>query len=444
MRRKRNMRAGLLLLAAALLAGSIRAGEARALTLPEAVAVALDRNKDIAKAKEYKNLVLGRYIQERSAAFPHVTLSSGLTRASDESQNVMFEDFDFDFPTSQYLYSAGVEVSQALYTWGQVGAAIHAAKEGMADADVQLEIYRQAVVRDVSASFYDILLAKELLRLAKDTLRQKELHSEDAHKRFAEGVATDYDVLASDVDVENARPAIIRAENAIRVAQDRLAFLLGMDKRDVDAAGELAARPAQVPDFASCESVALANRPELKEIGHRVAIAKDLVKIYNAGDKPRLDFKGSFGWKEVWMGGMQGGGLTSSVGVYLTFPAYDGGYTKGKVIQAKSDEAQLGIEEAKLRDSIALQVRDALNQLREASEILKALGGTVAQAEKLLRMAETGYQYGVKTKLEVDDAQQNLNAARFNLAEARRNHIVAAITLDWVTGTLNMTDPAAP
>ncbi len=442
MRRKRDMRAGLLLLAVALLAGAIRAGEARALTLPEAVAIALERNNDIAKAKEYKNLVQGRYIQERAAAYPHVTVTSGITHASDKSQAVLFEGFDF--PTSQYLYDAGVEVSQALYTWGQVGAAIHAAKEGMADADVQLEIYRQAVVRDVSASFYDILMAKELVRLARDTCRQKELHAEDARKRFAEGVATDYDILAAEVDVENARPAIIRAENAIRMAQDRLAFLLGMDNRDVDAVGELAARPGALPDFASCEAVALANRPELKEIGHRIAIAKDLVKIYNAGNKPRLDFKGSFGWKELWVGGLQGGGVTSSAGVYLTFPAYDGGYTKGKVIQAKSDQAQLNIEEAKLRDSIALQVRDALNQLREASEILKALAGTVAQAEKLLRMAETGFQYGVKTKLEVDDAQQNLNAARFNLAEARRNHIVAAITLNWVTGTLNMTDPSAP
>ena len=56
--------------------------------------------------------------------------------------------------------SAEMGLSQALFTWGQIGAAIRAAKVGIATADDQLRIFRQAAFRDVSASFYDILLAK--------------------------------------------------------------------------------------------------------------------------------------------------------------------------------------------------------------------------------------------------------------------------------------------
>jgi HAE1 family hydrophobic/amphiphilic exporter-1 len=115
--------------------------------------------------------------------------------------------------------------------------------------------------------------------------------------------------------------------------------------------------------------------------------------------------------------------------------------TQGKVIQAKSDVANLKIDEAKLRDSITLQVRDAINACREAEEIVRSLSGTVRQAERLLRMAEKGFEYGVKTRLEVDDAQQNVNQAKGNLAKANRDYLVARATLEWVTGTIGEKKP---
>ena len=57
-------------------------------------------------------------------------------------------------------------------------------------------------------------------------------------RRYALGVATDYDVFAGKVDVENARPALIRTENLIQIAQERFRFLLGIGEQEVDAQGK--------------------------------------------------------------------------------------------------------------------------------------------------------------------------------------------------------------
>jgi HAE1 family hydrophobic/amphiphilic exporter-1 len=97
----------------------------------------------------------------------------------------------------------------------------------------------------------------------------------------------------------------------------------------------------------------------------------------------------------------------------------------------------LGIEEAKLFDSIRLEVRDAVNAVREAGEIIRALSGTVARAERLLLMAEKGFEYGVKTKLEVDDAQSSLVQAKGNLAMAQRGYLVARVTYRWALGIID-------
>ena len=43
----------------------------------------------------------------------------------------------------------------------------------------------------------------------------------------------------------------------------------------------------------------------------------------------------------------------------------------------------------------------------------------------------------MKTRLEVQDAEQNLRLARANVAAAQRDYQVARVNLDWVTGTLD-------
>ena len=85
--------------------------------------------------------------------------------------------------------------------------------------------------------FDDVLLAKELYALAVQNLDQKTRHLDEARRKFAAGVATDYDVLAAEVAVENARPDVIRRENLIRTSREKLRFLLGIEGQEVDVRG---------------------------------------------------------------------------------------------------------------------------------------------------------------------------------------------------------------
>jgi outer membrane protein TolC len=103
-----------------------------------------------------------------------------------------------------------------------------------------------------------------------------------------------------------------------------------------------------------------------------------------------------------------------------------------------SELRRLEIADAKLRDEIRLQVSEALSVLSESGEILTAGRDTVRQAKRLLEMAKKGFIFGVKTNLEVQDAEINLRQARGNLAKATRNHLAAAVTLDWVTGVIEL------
>ena len=405
----------------------------RVLTLEDAIGIASEKNRDIQKARSYQDWVKGKYVEERAAALPHLGLQGTAGRSWDGSFQALFGDF---YPAGQTVYSGEVTLSQALYTWGKVGAAIRGAKEGIASAEDQLNTYRQAAIRDTSAAFHDVLLAKEVRSIAAQNLEQRERHQHEARNRHALGTATDYDVLAAEVAVANARPEALRAENAVRVAGERLRLILAEPHLKGDVSGTLEAEPSDPPEFDAVYREALDKRPDLSDLRHRVNVYSELVTIAKAGDKPRLDLRGAAGWKELAAGPLKADGKTWNLGVSLSFPFFDGLATKGRVLEAKSDHDRALIEEAKTRDEVALQVRTTLDSVRVTASIIRALTGTVEQARRLLSMAEKGFEFGVKTRIEVDDANLNLRQAEGSLANARRDYLVARVNLEWVKGTL--------
>ena len=257
--------------------------------------------------------------------------------------------------------SAQIGLTQPLFTWGQVSAAIRAAKVGLQSAEEQLRVYQQAAKRDVSAAFYDVLLARELHALALHNLEQKKRHLEEARRKLQAGVATDYDVLAAEVSVENARPETIRTENQIRTARERLRFLLAIENGEVDVTGSLEAtllpsRPTRRP------SPWPARNGRTSPISATGSASTGSWSSWPARRTSRASIsRGRTAGTTLEQPAVSGDGPSWSVGVQLSYPFFDGLRTKGRVAQAESDLRRIQIDEAKQIDAVALEVREAVN-----------------------------------------------------------------------------------
>jgi HAE1 family hydrophobic/amphiphilic exporter-1 len=420
----------------------------KVLTLEQALAMAAEKNRDIQKAIEYQKWVQGKYLEERSYALPQATFSGSFVRNSDTRQRSLFTMFGSGgstdsnvnigeiFSGRQDAATAQFRVTQVLFTWGQIGAAVRAAKLGFGVADEQLRRFRQDVARDVTTGFYDVLVARELVTIAEEDLAQKQRHLDESTKRQMAGTATDYDVLAARVTAENAKPNVIHAQNLVRTARLQLAYLLA-ETGEIDATGTLSTPLEAAPTYQETLAKALANRPDLGELDATRGVYNELVNIAKAGNKLRVDF--SAGWGAGWIGlkTVSSHGYLWNAGVFASVPLFDGFRTKGQVAQARTDLARTSLDEMKLRDAVALQVQAAIDAVREASDVVTALSGTVTQAEKLLALGEKGFELGVKTRLDVQDAELNLANARLSLARAQRDYRVARVNLEWVTGTID-------
>ena len=223
----------------------------------------------------------------------------------------------------------------------------------------------------MTTAYCDVLVARELQKIAEEDLAQKQRHLDETTKRQSAGTATDYDVLAAQVVVENARPAVIRAQNTVRVARMQLAFCWPKPARSTST-GTLGVPLEAVPSYESVLARALANRPELAAQEDTLGVYKELVTIARAASKPRVDFSAAWGMGRIALPSVSSSGYLWNAGVVASVPLFDGWRTKGQVAQAQTDLARAGLDDQKLRDGIAVAVRTAVDAVREASEIEKA------------------------------------------------------------------------
>lgn len=414
--------------------------EQKNLTMEECLKLTLDYSRDILLAREGINISEGRYIEERASAFPYIGTETSIKRYRDEAIEktglppTYSKILGIPSPTlEQSEMESKLTLAQPVFTWGQVSAAINAAKHDMKSSEFKLQEVRQLALRESATVFYALLLGMELEKTAKDSIAQKQRHLNEAERKFKMEVATDYDVLSSRVALTNAEPELTRVQNSIRLLKDRVRYFTGMEG-DFEAKGTLVCDIEKPENLDKILSEANANRPDIKYYMSQVDTFNELVKVAKGSNKPRLDLKGELGIKKYVEHGEEYPGKNWNAGLYLTFPLFDGLRGKGQVMQAESRVTSYEVELKKLQDQILLDARQAINDVNEAIEIVKSLEATTVQAERLLQMAEAGYKYGVKTKLEVDDADSNLLSARINLAKARHDYLTAKTKLNWVKG----------
>ncbi|MCC6858161.1 MAG: TolC family protein, partial [Bryobacterales bacterium] len=263
--------------------------EATALTLPEAVRLAVARHPEVGKAKASADVLKGKVREVRAQALPDVAINGGITRWRDPSllNASGLDKFPEELrtalvPEGVNLFDYNISVRQPLYTAGKVGTALRLASVEAEGALSEIDRAEQDLALNVARSFYALMWAERYRDLVAETQRQKEEHARMARTRFQNGVATEVDALRSEVAVANGKPDLVRAENAIRQARAALNFYLA---RPIDfptrAVGEFEARAWDGGDLEKLSQEAMRRRPELNRLRiaeRSAAVQHDLAK----------------------------------------------------------------------------------------------------------------------------------------------------------------------
>lgn len=420
------------------LAGS--RAEERALSLQDCIDLALKQNPTVLKAQEELRRAHGVVVEARAAAIPSVTLSGQAERIDDRFID-QFPGGGTIFKNQEQPWAAQVEVAHNLYAGGRILAAIRASKYSNQIAILGFDRAVADVILSVRRTFYQILLAQAQVAVREQSVHLLEQQLEDTQHRFDVGAVPRFNVLRAEVELANAKPPLIRAQNDLRIARESLVNLLALDAPHVadftpiTLTGQLRYEPR---DFTLSNALdqALIYRPELQQAEKQVVVAKQNIKGAQAGYKPEIQIYGQYGVRNSVFSDQIDDTLDGwTIGARAQWALFDGLLTQGRVTQARAQHRQAELDADDTRRRVELEVRQAYSDYRQALELIEAQKKTVEQAEESLRLAEARFRAGTGTQLDVLSAQTALTEARSNEAQSLYDYNVAVATLERVTGT---------
>ena len=250
-----------------------------------------------------------------------------------------------------------------------------------------------------------------------------------ARTRFENGVATEVDVLRSEVAVANGQPEIVQAENAIRQGRSMLNYYL---VRPIDFPTKVAGTfEEQSWEEWGLEELmpGTPNGVVRKLVRLRIAerSAETQLELAKAESRMSVDFNGAYGIASARTANLVDGQFRRwSMGLSFTLPVFDGFRRSGLVWQAVANQRSARLEREKTEQQVRLGLQQGLDAIRTAQETITAARANIEQAEKVLEMTQSNYKYGAATTLDIVDAQTALSQARTNLLLGLHDYSVGA------------------
>jgi TolC family type I secretion outer membrane protein len=387
------------------------------LTLQQCIDIALQRNPTISAAGYSVNAATARVGQARSAYYPQVGLSGAYSKYS------LYTD-----PTngSQNLYQGNAALTQNIYDFGKTPSTVRIQRlnEDASRSDQRNTVSQ--VVFGVKQAYYNLLQAEKNKDVAIETVKLTQDQLDQAKGFFDAGVKSKYDVTSAEVNLSNAKLALIRAENAFSVARVTLKNAIGApDLPDFTIEDSLAFHKYPVT-FEDAVQRAYANRPDLQSVQAKKEASKESVSLARTGYYPALSGNASYGRTDNQFVPEKTGW---SAGVTLTFPLFSGFLTNYQVKEAKENLNIQKSNEETLRQSILLDVQQSYLNLRALEDGVAVAELTVQQAQENYDIVNGRYNAGVGSPLDVTSALVGLANAKTNYISALANYKIAEAAL---------------
>lgn len=327
---------------------------------------------------------------------------------------------------------------QPIWIGGKVGTALDIAKIYKEMSQSAFKLEKDKVTLDIKKNFYQILVLDDSRKVMAMVKKDAYNNLDKIEKLYEEGLVSEYDIIQARVRVKSIEPKIISLDNYYDLAKEYLKINMGLNtKEKIEIEGSISA--TFTPDTLDFCNTALMNRVELKLLENKRDILKENVKIQFADHLPSIvglanysfqsqndDFKNTF--KTDYGVGAFNVGLSASI------PIFSGMGTKAKVDQANIEVKKAGLEIAKTKKLINLQVKDVLSKLNLSRQEIILRDQEINEYEKALEITQVRYDNGLCTQLEVTSAQTALESSRLDKINTVHQYVTALIDLEAATG----------
>jgi outer membrane protein len=423
-----------------------------AMSLNDAVRIALDKNKSIEATNAAKKGADTRISEAQSGHLPKVNYSESWARSDNPvfvfssllTQNQFgvqnFQIGPLNNPDFLNNFQSQVTADQVLYDASQTKHAVRAAE---LTKDITSEEGRRTqmeVIAGVVRAYYDSLLSTDQLNATSQAMRSAEADLERAQAIRSAGMSTDVDTLSIRVHLAVVREQQIRREADVDVAHAALNDAIGLP---LDSPHTLTTplAPVDYPEgsLADHQNNAISLRPEARQAKLATSLADTHAASARSSLLPQVTLHGAFEADRQRF--VIRGGDNWLVSIGLRWNLFNGFSDKARIEESKFAQQRSSAEAARMDSAIRLQVHRAYADLHAATQRIEVAKASVGEAEESLRITQNRYEAGISNVTDLLRTETTVLEARTRHLAAVRDQRIAAAMLELAAGTLTPDSP---
>ncbi len=334
-------------------------------------------------------------------------------------------------------FSRSRSLSLRLALYNKEGSARISVGEAQVDAaEAIYQVRKKDLATRLGRAYFRLLFALDGVSLAQSAVETFEESVTSAASRLRGGEGTRTEVSEAEARLDRARAEVIDARDRVDVARRSLQVIVGIDTSSVvrppSPTRVLAIEPKGLDEWlARVDS----SNPEILARRLQAEVARREVGRARAGHYPRVDVIAALSRSaNDTVSTLNTTTSQSSLGLQLNIPIYSGGLVDASTRQAlllvSKSEQDLEAE----RNTQRVEVRTQFLAVANGGARIEAFEKAVASAELALEGTRFGLRAGLRTNLDVLNAQRQVFEARRDLSEAAYNYWIARLQLKAVAG----------
>jgi outer membrane protein len=402
------------------------------LSIEEAHRIALQNHPRIVAAQASASAISEEVTQARSAYYPN--LYGSLTGAESDSGTRIAAGL-LNNPTVFDRFATGLTVEQLVTDFGRTQNLVASARSQAQAAQAGVNFSRADVLLNVDRAFYGALRAQAVLRVAQETVKQRQLVSEQITALAQNKMKSGLDVSFANVNLGEAKLLLVKAQNDTQASMAVLAETLGLPAAPQFDLVEPTDAPPVLPALDEAIAAAEHSRPELAAAKFDVDSARHFAVAERDLSLPSISLAGVAGVAPFRQSPIPE--EYAAAGFNVNVPIFNGKLYSSRRAEADDRTRQASAELLDLQGRVDRDVRTVWLSASTAWQNLALTAQILEQANKALDLAQARYDLGLGSIIELSQAQLNQEQASIAQATAKYDFEAQFSELLYQEGSLH-------
>jgi outer membrane protein len=331
---------------------------------------------------------------------------------------------------------AGVAFSQLITDFGHTTNLVASSKLQERAQNANEIATKEDIVLATDQAFYNALQAQALLQVAKQTVATRQSTQGQINQLTQNNLRSTLDLTFANVNVSQAQLLQLDAASNANATMAALDEVLGLDHEvQYVLTDSTTAAPPPPPDVDVLTQLALKQRPDLASLDYSRQAEQKLSRAQEDQKLPTITALGTVGGTPVRPGQYFTSSWDGGIAANVNVPIFNGFLFSSQAKEAGLRANAASEQTRQLRNRIVRDVRTAWLDANNAFLRIGVTDQLLNQSNQSLSLAQTRYQLGLASIVELSQAQLQQTEADISRTNAEYQYRLSLAALNYQTGS---------